>query len=144
MAIGSSRPLGVLLRRVYDAFVDEVYGTLAEGKFGDIRPSHGAVLRNLDPEGTRVSVLALRAGMTKQSMTYLVEDLAALGYVGFRPDRTDGRARLVVLSTRGRAVWREMVRLSREVERTFARSLSQSELTALRDILARLVASLDR
>ena len=144
MAIGTSRPLGALLRRVSDTFVDDVYGALAIGRFGDVRPSHGAVFRNLEPGGTRTSVLASRARMTKQSMTYLVEDLATLGYLDFKPDPTDGRARLVVLSAKGQAAWKEMVRLSSQAERKLDRCLSKAELSALRNILSKLVDCLDR
>jgi DNA-binding MarR family transcriptional regulator len=46
--------------------------------------------------------LAHRAGMTPQSMAEIVDELVELGYVVRRPDPADRRAKLVVLTRRGR------------------------------------------
>ncbi|TLU73277.1 MarR family winged helix-turn-helix transcriptional regulator [Lichenicoccus roseus] len=144
MPVGTSRPLGLLLRRVYDVFVAGTYDALALGRYWDIRPSHGAVFRHLEDGGSRVSVIAARAGMTKQSMTYLVEDLAALGYVELAPDPTDGRARLIHLTAKGQALWTEMIRLNGEVEQRLQGNLTATEVAMLRDLLTRLVNGLDK
>ena len=74
------------------------------------RPRGGAgaarpVLQYLDDAGTRVSVLAERAQITKQSMAELVAHLERHGYVERVPDPADGRAKLVRATDRGRAVF---------------------------------------
>ena len=58
----------------------------------------------ISPHGSRVSDLAAQARVTKQSAAFLVEQLEAAGYVERVPDPTDGRARLVRLTTRARRV----------------------------------------
>ena len=63
------------------------------------------MLQFLDDAGTRVSVLAARAQMTKQSMAQLVAHLEAHGYVERVPDPADGRAKLVRATARGREVF---------------------------------------
>ena len=55
----------------------------------------------LDPWGL---ILAEQARVTKQSAAFLVEQLEVAGYVERAPDPTDGRARLVRLTTRARRV----------------------------------------
>jgi DNA-binding MarR family transcriptional regulator len=67
------------------------------------RAAHSAVFANIDvPAGTRLTVLARRATMTPQAMGELVDDLERLGYVRRVPDPVDRRAKLVVLTPRGR------------------------------------------
>jgi DNA-binding MarR family transcriptional regulator len=55
-------------------------------------------------DGLRVTELADRAAMTKQSMHELVMHLERFGYVRREPDPEDARARLVRLTDRGREV----------------------------------------
>ncbi len=44
-----------------------------------LRSGHGQQLPNLDPAGTRATVLAQRANVTKQTMGRLVKELARTG-----------------------------------------------------------------
>lgn len=65
------------------------------------KPKHSAVFAQIDPEGTRLTRLAARANMTPQAMGEVVDELEELGYVVRRPDPSDRRAKLVVLTRRG-------------------------------------------
>ena len=67
----------------------------------EVRTAHSAVFGNIDHEGTRLTQLAERAGMTPQAMSELVDDLVARGYLARIPDPTDGRAKLIVLTDLG-------------------------------------------
>jgi len=66
------------------------------------KPSHSAVFAQISPEGSRLTELARGANMTPQAMGELVDELEALGYVERRPDPSDRRAKLIVLTPRGR------------------------------------------
>jgi len=66
------RTLGALLRLPFRALADRVYGRLAEGGYEDIREAHGAVFRTTLPGGSRVTQMAERAGIAKQSMACLL------------------------------------------------------------------------
>jgi len=68
----------------------------------DLRPAHVQVLSGGPVDGLRVTELADRAAMTKQSMHELVVHLERCGYVRREPDPADSRARLVRLTDRGR------------------------------------------
>jgi DNA-binding MarR family transcriptional regulator len=65
------------------------------------KPSHSAVFAQISPEGSRLTELARGANMTPQAMGELVDELEQLGYVKRRPDPTDRRAKLIVLTPRG-------------------------------------------
>ena len=94
--------LGRLLRRVLDVFNQDFVGRIQELGYHDIRPRHATVFAHLDPNGTRASDLATRAGMTRQSMGEMIAELVGRGYLEQKPDPTDGRAKVVMLTPRGR------------------------------------------
>lgn len=60
-----------------------------------VRPAHAALFPHIDLDGTRITEIARRAGVTKQAVGQLVDDLEAMGAVERVADPTDGRARLV-------------------------------------------------
>lgn len=132
------RTLGSLLRLVEETARARVYARMAEAGFPDIRPAHSSLLRHIAEAGSRVSDLAQRAQMTKQSMGYLADSLEAAGYVTQAPDPTDGRAKLVRLTDKGRAAGEAMVKLSAETEAEFAELIGQAEMIRLRRLLERL------
>ncbi len=132
------RTLGGLLRLAEETLRARVYARMAEVGFSDIRPAHSSLLRNLAASGSRVSELAEQAQMTKQSMGYLADSLAQAGYVSVAPDPSDGRAKLVRLTDKGRAAHEAMVALSAEAERELARLVGRADMAELRRILQRL------
>jgi DNA-binding MarR family transcriptional regulator len=136
------RTLGALLRLPYEALQLEVYGSLAARGYPDIREAHSSVFRTISPDGSRVTTLAERARMTKQSMAYLVESLAGMGYVTIAPAPDDRRAKLVCLTSKGRAVWEALVELSAASEARFAARLGAAKMATLRVLLGELVDQL--
>lgn len=75
---------------------------MAAAEQGECTISHINVTRNLDIQGTRTTELARRASMTKQSLGELVAQLETLGIVRRVHDPTDGRAKIVKCTPRGR------------------------------------------
>jgi DNA-binding MarR family transcriptional regulator len=140
----TARTLGYLLRLPYERLSEQVYGALAAEGFPEVRPAHSAVFRHIAASGSRVSDLAEQAGLTKQSMAYLVETLASAGYLSIAPDPSDGRAKLVRLTRRGQAVSATLVRLSRDAEREFAARLAPGQMASLRSLLGELAEVLER
>jgi DNA-binding MarR family transcriptional regulator len=134
--------LGGLLRFVDAALRARVLARLAEAGFPDLRPAHSGLLRNMSVGGSRITELAERAQMTKQSMGYLADSLVTAGYVTLEPDPTDGRAKRVQLTDKGRAASDALVRLSREIEQEFAALIGAAEMARLRRLLERLADGL--
>lgn len=91
-----------LFRQTSRELVDDLVERLRTGGFEDTTAAHHPLFENIDPGGTRLTVLAARAGMTHQSMGELVGGLERRGYVERRSDPSDGRVRLVVLTEKGR------------------------------------------
>lgn len=137
------RTLGALLRLPYEALQREVYGGLAARGFPEIRPAHSAVFRNIAPGGSRLSALAERAGMTKQSMAYLVDGLEAAGHVASAADPADGRARIVRLTPKGEKVLAALLDLGAAAEARLAERIGAKRAAKLRRALEEWVAALE-
>jgi DNA-binding MarR family transcriptional regulator len=129
------RTFGALLRLPYEALQARVYGGLAARGFPEIRPAHSSVFRHIAAGGSRLTDLAARAGMTKQSMAYLVESLERGGFLSTVPDPADGRAKLVLLTTSGRRVWNALIALSGEAEADLAEQMGRERFALLRTLL---------
>lgn len=136
--------LGALLRLPYEALQREVYGGLAARGFPEIRPAHSAVFRHIAPGGSRLTTLAERAGMTKQSMAYLVDGLEAAGHLRTAPDPHDGRARLAHLTPKGERVLAALLDLSTEAEARMAGRIGAKRASRLRRALEEWVAAIEQ
>jgi DNA-binding MarR family transcriptional regulator len=132
--------VGRLLLRAQRAFEAELNARLRERGYGDVRLAHSALFAHVDPEGTRSSELALRAGMTKQSMGELVADLEEKGYVERLEDPVDRRARVVRLTDKGRRHVRDALAIIGEIEEGYARRLGAGRLRTLRAGLEELAS----
>jgi DNA-binding MarR family transcriptional regulator len=134
--------LAILLREPFRAMNEQVIERLAERGHPEVRYAHGNVFQYLDDAGTRVSVLAARAGMTKQSMAQLVEHLETHGYVERVPDPGDGRAKLVRATPRGAEVFAIVRELVAETDARLEARLGAGKLARLRALLRELDAAL--
>ena len=59
-------PLDRLLEIALSEFAEQVSQGLAKTPYSDIRRAHECVLRNIDRDGTRLTLIADRARLTKQ------------------------------------------------------------------------------
>src|SRR5579871_1903970 len=101
--------------------------------------AHTTLLAYLDLEGTRITVLAERAGMTKQSMGQLVAELEQHGYVARKDDPTDRRATSVIFTEAGWKFLLDAWAIKREIEAEYAALLGAERLEELRASLSLLI-----
>jgi DNA-binding MarR family transcriptional regulator len=139
---GSSRDehpnVGILLRIPFQEVVRRVSAGLADAGFDDVRPAHTAVFQHIEAGGSRLTELADRAQISKQSMGYLVDHLEQRGYLERRPDPTDRRAALVCLTERGWDEVRAALAIIAALEAEWTRALGKQRMRQLRELLAEL------
>ena len=129
-----------LLGAGFDACKDELTSRLRDTPYSDIRVSHGCVFGNIDADGTRLTDLAERAHMTKQSVGEVTTDLEQRGYVERVPDPSDGRAKIIRLTERGHDAQALGRRIIDEIEGDWAERFGVERVAALRDALEAITA----
>jgi len=82
---------------------ERIFRAVHDAGFEDVTIAQSRLLMGIDEQGTRLSVLADRAQIAKQTATALVDKLERAGYVERVPDPSDGRARLVRMTPRAEA-----------------------------------------
>src|ERR671925_683342 len=130
--------LAILFREPFRVGNEVLHRRFAERGHPEIRPAHGNVMQFLDADGTRVSVLAQRAQITKQSMAELVEHLERLGYVERVPDPNDRRAKLVRATARGNELYAIAREVVAELEAEWTKRLGKTKMGRLRALLEEL------
>ncbi|MDN5859958.1 MAG: MarR family transcriptional regulator [Pseudonocardia sp.] len=138
---GDGLNIGLLLFLPYRAMDARINETLAAAGFADTTEAQSRIFQRIDPDGSRLTDLAVHAQVTKQTAGFLVDQLERLGYVERTPDPEDGRARLIRITDRGHA----SIALARttiaQIETEWTAHLGprrmhqlRSALTALREI----------
>jgi DNA-binding MarR family transcriptional regulator len=96
-----------------------------------ISAAHVHVTRHLDLQGTRLTELAQKAGMSKQAMGDLVDQCEAWGLVTREPDPRDARARLVQFTPTG-LLWLQAFKDAvAQAEREFRQEVGQDVATVV-------------
>jgi DNA-binding MarR family transcriptional regulator len=138
LAIFGRCNIGVLLQQLSRDFERRARGTLRERGHTRLQPSHQVVFASLGRGGTRLTELSQRAGMTKQAMGQIVDDLERLGYVEREPDPADGRAKIVRFTAAGLDFVCDAADALDEIWREYSAVLGERELYALQTTLLEL------
>ena len=133
-------PLPGLLDIVSEAFFAEFREELEESEFGDIRPTHGCVFRYVQGDGLRLTDIAERAKLAKQSVGEIVDDLVERGYAQRIPDPEDRRAKLICLTEKGEAAQAHGRRLFDKVEKRWAQRYGVERIAGLRELMEEIAA----
>jgi DNA-binding MarR family transcriptional regulator len=133
-------PLPALLTQARDIALRGLHQRLADEGFEGIRYVHGSVFRFIDAEGSRLTTLAARSGLTKQAMGELVGELEEHGYLERATDPGDRRAKVIRLTDRGRMAQVAAARILTDVERRWSRHLGKDQVTLLRRALEEVIA----
>jgi DNA-binding MarR family transcriptional regulator len=136
--------IGQLLGRLLQQFRTELFaGAAADGRFGDIRFPHLQVWGNLGIEGVRLTELAHRAQLSLAACSELVDELQELGYLERKADPSDGRAKLIFPTRRGRAVLDAAGQAVAELELRWRRQLPRGAFDGACRTLDELLVALE-
>jgi DNA-binding MarR family transcriptional regulator len=134
--------LARLLLSAHRTLSTDLVDELEERGWPDLRASQAALVLNVDRRsGTRLTELARRAGVTKQAMMIVVDELEVRGLVRRTPDPEDGRAKVVRLTARGRQFAAECRRAVAAVEARTKRTLGGRRYDVLRETLDMLLGT---
>lgn len=131
----------VLLMLALRTTIEEAHARLADKGFDDIRPAHGFAFQRLAPNGATGNELAEHLGITKQAASEMIDYLEARGYVTRRPHPSDGRGKIVALTTRGWDCIEAAEGFFSDVEQRWTETVGVDSMAMLRDSLRRIVAA---
>jgi DNA-binding MarR family transcriptional regulator len=147
LALAEGDASRITLPALMDLAVEAMYADfrklLEESDITDVRPTHGCVFRFVHGDGMRLTELATRAGLTKQSVGEIVDDLAGLGYLERYPDPTDRRAKLIRLTAKGLKTQRIGFSLFTKLEEDWADAFGADRIAALRTLLEEVALAKD-
>jgi DNA-binding MarR family transcriptional regulator len=129
--------LGALLRLASQAMTERFNRWIESSEFAGIQPAHSAAIQPLweAHDGARITALARASRITKQSMSALIADLEAAGYVERVDDPDDARASRVRLTAHGRAYGRAVRAFARNIETEWAEQIGAQRVEELRATL---------
>jgi len=132
-------PIGALMRFGLHEVRDRIYSEVAAAGFDDVRPAHVTLFRWPGPDGRRPTEIAADAQISKQRVNDLLRELERRGYLRLASDPTDGRARMVRLSARGRRLHRVAVDAHAAVEAMWESRIGSRRYSQMRGTLAELL-----
>ncbi len=106
-----------------------------------LRPLHALLLVPLLGGGRRASDLAETLGVSRQAVAQVVTRLERDGYLNRTDDPGDARAKLICLTSRGRAALRTMRATALAVEDEWRQRLGAEQLASFRDTLITLLSA---
>ena len=130
--------IGVLMFVAHRAMEQRVLAAIHAGGHVEATMAQGRLFARIGDSGTRLTDLAEMAQVTKQTASFLVDQLERAGFVTREPDPRDARARLVVISAKGREVQRLAADEERAVYEEWRAQLGDSDFRRLEDVLGRL------
>lgn len=135
--------VGSVLSRASLLFERDVLRVVKVGEFSWVTQVQLALFRNLDLGGTRLTDLAARARMTKQSMHELVDKAEAFGVVQRRAARDDRRAKIVEFTSAGLRMLGRFREGVAEAESRLATLIGDECLAEIKEQLANYSAAED-
>ena len=135
--------LRLLLRTTRAMTVETVTRMQARNVVG-MQPAYPRFLGNLDTDGTRLSALARRMGVSRQAVAQLVVEIEKAGFVTRAPDPDDGRGVIVSFTKKGREALGIAVEVMTAIEQDYAAIISPSGLSDLKGMLKAVLDKTDK
>jgi len=105
-----------------------------------LRGSHLRLLSLTPVEGIRPTELAMRVGMTKQSLGEFVAALQETGFLRVDPDPHDRRARIVAPTEKGIAQQKRTLAIFADIEDQWRREVGDEAWMTFREVLGHLAS----
>jgi DNA-binding MarR family transcriptional regulator len=118
--------IGQLLIRLLAEFRRELFAAAQDRGYADIRPAHLQIFGNVGINGIRLTRLAADAQLSLAATSELVDELQRLGYLERQRDPSDGRAKLIFPTAKGRQALNDAGDRVAEIEAHWAQLIGQA------------------
>lgn len=110
----------------------------SQAKLPNFRMAHTHLFPHIDLTGTRLTDLAARLGVSKQAVGQLVTELEAMGTLERIPDPTDGRAKLICFSEKGKLGLFKGMHILSDMDQELAGKIGRRQMAQLHKALLAL------
>ncbi len=136
--------LGQVLIKAARLLNEQALARVRERTGHNIRPTHTMLFPHIDLEGTRLTEIASRMGMSKQAVGQTVGELESMGVLERVPDPSDGRAKLVrFVRSDGRLNLFDGLQVLVEFEESLVEDMGRERVDALREHVGALLDVLE-
>ncbi|MFG2209460.1 MarR family winged helix-turn-helix transcriptional regulator [Streptomyces sp. NPDC048638] len=132
----TSRNLPQLLIEAKRWFDDALLASMRQAGEQPLTAAQAAVFATLDAEGTSISELARRIGVTRQTVHQAVHGLIAMELLEQVPDPASARSRLIRTTAEGARAHRRAQAVLAVLEEALADRIGPAVVDALREALA--------
>ena len=117
----------------------EIVKGLHRHGFTELSSTHTALLSNLDLDGSHLTLVAQRAGMSKQAMGRLADELVRLNYIKRTQSTTDKRAVTLSFTKTGLELMQRSFSVMHEIEIRCAKRIGENHFNTLLTSLQNIV-----
>ena len=111
--------------------------------YTDLKINYEPFFTLVGSEGCRLTELADWLAISKQSCNRTANQIKKAGYLEDKPDPSDGRAKILVMTDKGRQMVAKASDVSLKLESSFKAGLGSREYTQLLQMIRRIYDSLD-
>lgn len=108
----------------------------------NLKKVHLGLFAYIDPDGTTITEIARRKGVTKQSISNTVQELLDMGFLEVRENPQDSRSKLVSFNLNEGSAMRQGFEVLAEIDHAIADSMGaaayQSMLEGMQQIMQKL------
>ncbi|MEV4502163.1 MarR family winged helix-turn-helix transcriptional regulator [Streptomyces klenkii] len=116
-------------------FEEGLLAALEAGGAAPVSPTQAQLFAALDDQGTTISELARRMGVTRQTVHQAVHGLVAAGLLEQTPDPASARQRLIRRTGEGERAHRQAGLILEQLEEQLAERIGREQADALRTAL---------
>ena len=132
--------IGRLFQRAARTYSERALALLHERGFTDITLYHTVLIAILDINGDQITSIADKAGISKQAMGQIANDLCSKGYIQKTKSQTDKRAFLVEFTEHGKSALKAAFDVKLIIEDEYKILLGVEDTAQLRLLLERLIS----
>lgn len=105
--------------------------------------THMDLFAHIDPDGTTVTEIARRKGVTKQSISKTVQELVEMGFLEARAHPRDSRSKLLSFNLKNGSTMRKSFEVLTQIDVTIANSVGETEYQLVLARMQKIIALIE-
>lgn len=111
--------------------------------FPNLKKIHLDLISYIDPDGTTITEIAKRKGVTKQSISKTVQELLDMKFLESRPNPEDSRSKLISFNLNNDSAMLRGFEMLTQIDKAIADEIGEDSYGALLDGMLRVMQKLE-